>query len=273
MCKTHGMAWQPPTDGNTNDLPGADPGSSQAPEPGPPDLGLPDAAPPAPAPPAPAPPVQWEVQTPAPVAEVAPGLAYAGAAARIVAYIIDAILVWIATLLVIAVLVTIFPARNDAISIASTVVFVSLLLVYFVGFWTSSYRGTPGMRMLKLQIGSATDGRTLTPGQAVRRWVAIGFPLALLGVVPTLAGGASAIFAIWLIILTISVASSPTKQGIHDRFAGSAIVQPTTASNAGAMACLIIAGLLLLIPILAIVALIFLGGQVATLLSDMGNSI
>ena len=209
-----------------------------------------------------------------PVLEVAPGLIYAGALARIVAYVIDIILIGVATLAVLGVLAAVFPADQAAAYIAYTVLASAVELVYFVGFWTASSRATLGMRVLKLQIGNAADGRTLRPEQAVRRWVALGFPLTLLGLVPVLAGAASGVYSLWLIVLTISMATSPTKQGIHDRFARSAVVQPAGASNAVVVGCLVLVGILVVLPLLVlVVALVFLGGQLSTLLSEIGSSI
>jgi len=250
------MSWKPPPDGTPTDpltgrpAGGTESQTAQAP---------------------PAPPVRWDV--PEPVPEVAPGLVYAGTLARIVAYLIDGIIVGVIVGLIVGVLVVILASDLAAVTIASTILAAAIELVYFVGLWTSSSRATLGMRALKLQVGNAADGRTLTPGQAVRRWVALGFPLALLGVVPALAGVANTVYFIWLVILTISVASSPMKRGIHDRFAGSAIVRPAGASNAVAVACLILVVIFAIIPFVAIIALIVLGGQVATLLSDLGTSI
>ena len=47
----------------------------------------------------------------------------------------------------------------------------------------------------------------------------------------------------------------------------------TTPARSFATACLVVAALIVLIPFLAIVALIFLGGQVSQILSNVGTSI
>ena len=47
----------------------------------------------------------------------------------------------------------------------------------------------------------------------------------------------------------------------------------TTPARSFALACLVVAALIVLIPFIAIVALIFLGGQVSQILSDVGTSI
>ena len=43
------------------------------------------------------------------------------------------------------------------------------------------------MKLLKLQLGDAATGRTLTPPQAVRRWIGYGEFVQLLGFIPALA--------------------------------------------------------------------------------------
>jgi uncharacterized RDD family membrane protein YckC len=251
------MAWQPPPE-DTPAQPAPESGAAaQADEP--------------------APPVRWEAPPQPTLPEVAPGLTYAGTLVRIVAYLVDTlIIVLLAAAVGIVIGLAVFavaPDSRSAINIAGAIVGVSIQLVYFVGLWTSSSRATFGMRLSRLQIGNAADGRTLTPEQAVKRWLAMGFPLALLALVPVFAGPANALLLLWVVALAISVAVSPTKQGLHDRFAGSAVVQPAGASNAGAVGCLLLLLLLLVIPVLAVIALVLVGGDVATLLSEIGSSI
>jgi hypothetical protein len=66
---------------------------------------------------------------------------------------------------------------------------------------------------------------------------------------------------------------SPTKQGLHDRFANTAVVRPATAGSGAAMACLVIAIVIALAALAAIIGLIFLGGQVSSILSAVGESV
>jgi uncharacterized RDD family membrane protein YckC len=79
-----------------------------------------------------------------------------------------------------------------------------------------------------MQVGNAADGATLTMEQAVKRWLALGGifalaqllqPLAALGILVGLAG------IVWAIVLLVTTAQSPTKQGLHDQFAGSVVVK------------------------------------------------
>ncbi|HEX5828602.1 MAG TPA: hypothetical protein VFY23_13840, partial [Candidatus Limnocylindrales bacterium] len=70
-----------------------------------------------------------------------------------------------------------------------------------------------------------------------------------------------------------TTATSPTKQGLHDRFAGTAVVRSATAGNGGALACLVVALIIPVIAIVSLIALIGLGGQVSSILSTVGESV
>jgi hypothetical protein len=130
------------------------------------------------------------------------------------------------------------------------------------------------MRLLNLQVGNAFDGHTLDLNQAVRRWVALGSWLSAFGYSATSSGLAGTLLLVWSIVLLISTVASPTKQGLHDRFANSAVVAPAGGSSNGlVMACLLIIVGLVVIALIAIVALIFLGGQINSILSAGGESI
>ncbi|HET8785387.1 MAG TPA: hypothetical protein VFM38_07115, partial [Candidatus Limnocylindrales bacterium] len=108
--------------------------------------------------------------------------------------------------------------------------------------------------------------------QAVRRWLGLGEPLVLFGAIPGL-GGLSGLWFIWAIVLLVTTATSPTKQGLHDRIANSAVVRPANAGNTWVIACVGIAFILAAIALLSIVALIFLGAQVSSVLSSVGESV
>lgn len=213
-----------------------------------------------------------------------PGLVFAGVGSRIVALFIDSILLSIPLLVLTSILAP--PVMTEtvdgaldfetlyAVDPVSTIVYAGLSLVYFVGLWTSGGRATFGMRVMKLQVGSAFEGRTLSLGQAVTRWALLGQPLALVTIVPPLAALAGLLSFVWALVLLISTATSPTKQGIHDRVARSAVVQPAGARTSGlATACLVIVVVLMALAIISIVALIYLGGQISNILSEVGNSV
>jgi uncharacterized RDD family membrane protein YckC len=200
-----------------------------------------------------------------------PGLRFGSTLHRVLAYWIDGILIAIAASIVAGIAASAASGSTSMATLVSAVVYMGIEFLYFVGLWTSTSRATLGMRLMKLQIGNAFDGKTLTMTQAVTRWFALGLPFQAAGFVPQLAAIAG-LAGLWTLVLLVSTAVSPTRQGVHDRIANSAIVQPIGASTP-AVACLLLVLLLLVVPLIAIVALIFLGGQVSEILSAVGNSV
>lgn len=120
--------------------------------------------------------------------------------------------------------------------------------VYFVWFWSGGRRATPGQRVFRIQVATAFDGRPLTSGQALRRYLGLGQWVAVLLVLPYISAAIFAVVAmtLWYLVLLISTLVSPTKQGIHDWFAGSAVVRPARAGTGWAAGCL---GLVLLLGV------------------------
>jgi uncharacterized RDD family membrane protein YckC len=221
--------------------------------------------------------VAWSPPPPPTTVPGAEGLVFAGVGPRLVAWFIDGIVLAVPVLLLASALVAILDLdlRDDGalVGLLYAILLVVLESLYFIYFWTSARRATPGMRAFGLQIGTAPDGSTLTVQQAVIRILALAYPIGILAYVPGLSGLASLLF-LWYIVLLVSTAISPTKQGIHDRVARSAIVQPADRpSNTVAMACLVIVVGLVVISLVSIVALIFLGGQIEGILEEVGRSI
>jgi uncharacterized RDD family membrane protein YckC len=213
----------------------------------------PPASPPPPGPSQPPSMPAWtsNITSTAPVAGPA-GLFYADVPNRIIAYIIDAIIVGIASAIVGVVLFAIVGSPTKVVSVVdpnsllgfrieTSTNYVSSLLYaivgagisggYFIYTWTAM-RATVGMRVLGMQVGNAADGATLTMEQAVRRWLALGGvfslaqtlnPIPLIGILLGLAA------LIWVIALIVTTAQSPTKQGLHDQFAGTIVVKAARA--------------------------------------------
>jgi uncharacterized RDD family membrane protein YckC len=166
------------------------------------------------------------------------GLVYADVPNRVIAIIIDYVIIGIIGMIVGAVLggIGLTPVTvNEDLTfrydyVASLVYAVVNLVIgggYFIYTWTAN-RGTVGMKLLGMQIGNASDGASLTMEQAVRRYLALGAvftiaqalnPLPLLGLLIAVASLA------WVIFLLYTTANSPTKQGWHDVFAGSMVVK------------------------------------------------
>jgi uncharacterized RDD family membrane protein YckC len=216
---------------------------------GPPPVPDPASAPPPAAPVAPAAapaaaPSAW--QAPAPVAAPAgpaPGLAYAGLGIRIVALIIDSILLWIVFLFVAIALGAIFLTTliNGGVAgaiIAGVLLAIANLVisaVYFIWAWTKpDLRASLGQKVLGLNTLNASDGATLTRPQAVRRWLflfgVVAFASAMqsalsttdlstIGLLIGLLAFAYEIFLLW------TTYSSPKKQGYHDVQAGTVVIK------------------------------------------------
>jgi uncharacterized RDD family membrane protein YckC len=148
---------------------------------------------------------------------------------------------------------------------ALLVIFVALNVAYAALCWMR-FRGMPGQRLMSLQVGNAGTGHNLSLGASlVRAVVAVGIPVAAVAAflygsiafetsVPWSAvtdpqpGGpadawlsswswaleASLLAAVaWPALLLIWTAASPTRQGLHDRLAGSLVVGKASAPWAG----------------------------------------
>ncbi|MEA2520051.1 MAG: hypothetical protein QOF49_2131, partial [Chloroflexota bacterium] len=122
------------------------------------------------------------------------GLYYADVPNRIIAIIIDAILLAIVGAVVGILIAAIFgppitittvpdpnqplgfrfdTATNLLSTLVTTAIGLALSAGYYVYMWTRM-RGTVGQRALGMQVANASDGATLTTEQAVRRWLALG---------------------------------------------------------------------------------------------------
>ena len=194
---------------------------------------------------------------------------YGGVLARFLAYVLDGLLVAIPASIVGALLGPGLDARTSVV--IQAVVLIGLSAIYFIGFWTSASKATLGMRLFNLQVGNAADGAELTLSQAVVRWVALGLPFQALSLLPPPVNVLGGLTALWALVLLVSTIASPSKQGVHDRLARSAMVQPV-GREGPVIPCLILFLLVFVIlPIVAIVmigALIGIGGQVSTVIGS-----
>jgi uncharacterized RDD family membrane protein YckC len=211
--------------------------------------------------------------------EVAPGLVFSGTAPRFVAYWIDAILLGLVNGAISASIgsgTTLTQGGQLNWTIAdfvASVIGVAINGAYFVAFWSGGRRSTLGQMLLKIQVGNAFDGRPLSMEQAIRRWLGLGQFFGLFAVSVSALGIVFTLSLIWEVALFISTVTSPTKQGLHDRIANSAVVRPANAGNGIVYACLFVLVILPILAILAIISLVFLGGQVSRILSNAGASV
>jgi uncharacterized RDD family membrane protein YckC len=147
---------------------------------------------------------------------------------RFLARLIDFVLIGIVNAIVTAILVVGILGLNDrGYGFGTGAGFVAgaigsvITAVLYLGYFTllESRNGqTVGKMLLKLQT-QGPGGATPTTDEAIRRnfWVALG----ILGVIPIVGGliGGLAQLAI-MIVIAVTISSSPTKQGWHDKFAG-----------------------------------------------------
>jgi uncharacterized RDD family membrane protein YckC len=155
-----------------------------------------------------------------------------------------------------------------------TVAVILLGLVYFVAFWTGGRRATPGQRLFGIQVGNAFDGRSLTLEQALSRWIALGSWVGIFSLAAPLAALAGLVQIVWALALLATTVSSPTKQGLHDRFANTAVVRPAGSTTSGfAMACLVVVLILVGLAVLGIIFVAMSAGGIEQILSQVGTSV
>lgn len=155
------------------------------------------------------------------------GLVYADVPSRIFAYIVDAIIMAVAFGILWVVFGALFIGSALAgFDVMTFVWFVVLLVLYaafsalyFIYTWTK-LRGSPGMRVLGLEVLNAADGAALTQPQAIRRWLFLFGPFVLGQVATFVLGGLGTLLSLvlfgYVLYLLYTTANSPTRQGFHD---------------------------------------------------------
>jgi uncharacterized RDD family membrane protein YckC len=147
---------------------------------------------------------------------------------RFLARVIDNILVGIVAAIISAIIAAIFSlgsmssygynvGQAYAASAVSGVIGAALALAYF-GLLESRLGQTVGKMALKLRT-VGPDGNPPSLEEALRRnfWVALG-ALAIIPVIGGLIGALAELVIV--IVIAVTIGSSPIKQGWHDRFAG-----------------------------------------------------
>jgi uncharacterized RDD family membrane protein YckC len=153
-------------------------------------------------------------------------LAPAAVATRVIAYIIDAIILGICGL----VLVGIIIGDTSVVGlIAKAIIYAVLGFLYFGYTWTA-WRATPGQRILGLMTVDATSGGAMTWNQAMLRWAFLFGPSVLNSLFPV-GGGLGALVSLvilaYYIYLLYTTATDPRKQGLHDKQANSLVISKT----------------------------------------------
>jgi uncharacterized RDD family membrane protein YckC len=141
------------------------------------------------------------------------GLAYAGSLPRLTAWLVDFLITLIASALVADVLI------RGGSGLRSLGAFVAINLAvnaaYLIGLWQTGQ--TLGMRLFRLTVVRSEDGGRLGPRRAARRFVPFGLAVIFLPVVLP--------FVVIVGALGLSISMDDRSQGLHDRLAGSVVLQ------------------------------------------------
>ncbi len=141
---------------------------------------------------------------------------------RVVAYIIDLIVLFIFGVLILGGLVS---DGTIVGGITRAIIYAVLSFLYFGYTWTA-WRASPGQRLLGLMTVNEADGAALTWNQATRRWAFLFGPSVLNSLFQF--SGLSFIVGLLLlcygIYLLYTTATDPRKQGFHDKQASTLVV-------------------------------------------------
>src|SRR5437867_4170259 len=148
--------------------------------------------------------------------------AHAAVLTRVIAYIIDAIILFIFGALILGVIICDVTIVGG---ITRAIIYAVLGFLYFGYSWTA-WRASPGQRILGLMMVNAADGAALTWNQATRRWAFLFGPSVLNSLFQL--SGLSFIVGLLLlcygIYLLYTTATDPRKQGFHDKQASTLVV-------------------------------------------------
>ena len=155
-------------------------------------------------------------------------LAPAAVVTRVIAYIIDAIILGILGIVILGIIV------NDVTIVGSViraVIYAVLGFLYF-GYTWITWKASPGQRILGLMTVNAADGAALTWNQATMRWAFL-FGPSILNSLFQLGGGLSSIVnlivLVYYIYLLYTTATDARKQGFHDKQANTLVIAKTAA--------------------------------------------
>ena len=170
----------------------------------------------------------WSAPPPPPVQPGPKGFVYADVPNRAIAYIIDAIILFLVTVVIFVIIAGIL-GLGFVVSLVYLVISLAISGGYFIYTWTRM-RATVGMKVLGMQIGDAGTGATLTQDQAIKRWLVLAGPAAIAQALSSIAviGSLLGLAAFgWFIYLVYTTYQSPTKQGWHDVYAHTMVVKAT----------------------------------------------
>jgi uncharacterized RDD family membrane protein YckC len=156
----------------------------------------------------------------------APGIVYADLVNRIIALVIDGVILWVINiaLIFIAGIIAVATDMGWIFTLVFGLIWAAVSAVYFVYGWTRM-RASFGQKFLNLQTVSAADGATLTQDQAIRRWAFLWGPFALGAIIPILGVFISLLAVLYALYLLYTANQSPKRQGFHDVQAGTVVVK------------------------------------------------
>lgn len=238
-------------------------------------------------PPVPPPGGGWDVPTAAAPIAQQDGYVIAGIGARFVAWLIDVTISGLAPALLAFVLIDWsgiirqafeqaqldpsgrIPTEAYTIPVTLDYILVTLIglgiqFLYFVGFWTSRWRATPGMIGLKMRVVDERTGGTLSITQATKRWIALGWPLSLLSLIPALQAVQGLIqFGLWVFVFFTTV-TNERRQGLHDKWANSLVVRSVTSGNGATFVGCLVWGVLVIL-LTFVIFTVFLAAAMPTI--------
>ena len=215
--------------------------------------------------------VAWAAPVAAAPATVTEGWVIAGVFSRLVAWFIDGFFFAALSLAIYGALGVFNEGTDASVGLLAGVALATLDGIYFVGLWKSRWQATLGMRLLKLRILGAHDAAPLSLNSALLRWIALSGAVTIFTLVPGIGGLVGLIAIVWALVLLITTGTDRLHQGLHDRWAGSVVVQQAPGgSGAAVVGCLVLVFLLFALPL---IALGLAGDQLREILSQVGNSI
>ena len=169
------------------------------------------------------------------------GVALADVPDRVIAWIIDAIIIGIVGWIVASVTTSVlgdnflgifgigtFKVASVVSVVVALVVMLAATAAYFWYMYTQMGGATIGMRVMKLSVKDATSGGAISQNQALTRWALLGAPLAIYwgvfgwGIISLLAALG---LLVWEIYLIVTTAQSSTRQGFHDTYAKTVVAK------------------------------------------------
>ncbi len=206
------------------------------------------------------------------VGPAAEGVVIARVFPRLVAYFVDVLILGALGLAVSIPLGLYGRDRDQTLALGVAAVLVVVDLVYFVGLWTSGLQATLGMRLLRLRVLNATTAGSLPVNDALLRWLGLTGAIGILGLVPGIDTYIVPLGAVWLLVLLITTGSDRLRQGLHDKWARSVVVQPAPGGTGLAVAtCLVL--ILFFGVLLPIAGIALYGDRLRDILIEIGNSV